>query len=118
MSTHFFTDKAKSLLSAFNARIGQTEQEGKITTWLKITHDDTTYYTHKSTEWRDKAFFLPKIESDKLTFNIIKPNNEDVTTTVYGYYHGHLIETFLNHFDGVFSSADASARPQSGDVVS
>lgn len=118
MSTHFFTDKAKSLLSAFNAKIGQTEQEGKITTWEKITHDDTTYYTHKSTEWRNEAFFLPKIESDKLTFNIIKPKGKDITTAAYGYYHGHLIETFLNHFDDVFSSADASARPQAGDVIS
>ncbi|MGZ0009589.1 hypothetical protein [Burkholderia gladioli] len=118
MSTHFFTSQAKKLLDSFNARIDQAEQKGKITTWEKVIHNNTTYYTHKSTEWRNKAFFLPKIESDKLTFNIIKPKENNITVTAYGYYHGHLIETFLNHFDDVFSSAHASAGPQTGDVIS
>ncbi|WP_080419577.1 hypothetical protein [Burkholderia ubonensis] len=118
MSTHFFTNQAKNLLDSFNAKIEQTEQKGKITTWEKVTHNNTIYYTHKSTEWRNEAYFLPKIESDKLTFNIIKPKEKNVTVSVYGYYHGHIIETFLNHFDNVFSIAHASAGPQAGDVVS
>ncbi|MCS3395418.1 hypothetical protein NX868_06965 [Burkholderia thailandensis] len=118
MSTHFLTNQAKKLLDSFNAKIEQTEQKGKITTWEKVTHNNATYYTHKSTEWRNEAFFLPKVESDKLTFNIIHPNGKTITIQAYGYYHGHLIETFLNHFDEVFSSAHASAGPQAGDIIS
>ena len=36
----------------------------------------------------------------------------------YGYYHGHLIETFLNHFDQSFSQGAASALPTNNDKVS
>jgi hypothetical protein len=41
-----------------------------------------------------------------------------VTKIVYGYYHGHLIETFLNHFDSDFSDGSATALPAAGDLVS
>jgi hypothetical protein len=37
---------------------------------------------------------------------------------VYAYYHGHLIETFLNHFDKDFTKAEATSLPTSGDHCS
>ena len=116
MAVQFFTNSAQSLLDAFNARIEQKEQEGKITTWEKSA--DGKYYTHKSSQWSKLAWFKPVIYSDRLTFNIIKAKDKNVSTTAYGYYHGHLIETFLNHFDQKILTGVAIALPTSGDKVS
>src|ERR1700760_2962072 len=102
MAIHFTTATPEALLKSFDARIAQTEPEGKITTWEKS--DDGKYYTHKAAHWAKKAWLLPKIEANQLTFNIIKPENMNVSSMVYAYYHGHLVETFLNHFDEEFET--------------
>lgn len=115
MAIHFYTADPKALLAAFNARIAQKEPKGKITTWERS--DDGIYYTHKAAEWKGRAWLKPAIGNQKLTFNVIKPQNMNITSTVYAYYHGHLIETFLNHFDQAFSSAAATALPESPDLV-
>jgi hypothetical protein len=114
MAVHFKTTSAKSLLNSFDARIKQAEQIGKITTWEK---DEDGDYTHKSAEWKNKAWFRPKIENDQLTFHIIRQQDVDMTIIVYGYYHGHIVETFLNHFDDAFEYAIASARAEAGDNI-
>lgn len=116
MAVHFITSTAQTLLKEFDARISQKEQTGKIITWEKS--DDGKYYTHKAAEWAKKAWFLPTIETNQLTFNIIKPKNQNVTDVVYGYYHGHLIETFLNHLDKGFTVGVASALPEKNDLLS
>lgn len=115
MAIHFTTTNAASLLKSFDARISQTEAKGKITTWEKSA--DGKYYTHKATEWNKKAWLLPKIEATQLTFNIIRPKDQNVSTLVYAYYHGHLIETFLNHFDKSFGNSIASALPEANDNI-
>lgn len=114
MSVQFFTDTPKALLNEFDKRIAQSDAKGKINTWLK----DGDYYTHKANDWTKKAWFLPSVESGKLVFNIIKPKGSNVSTIVYGYYHGHLTETFLNHFDKSFNHASSSALPVAGDRCS
>lgn len=113
MSVFFYSANPKALLAAFEARIAQVEPKGKITTWVKTSE----HFTHKATDWAKKAFFLPKIEDDKLVFNIIRPKDENISVTTYGYYHGHLTETFLNHFDSSFTAARSSATPSAGDNV-
>jgi len=114
VAAHFITSAAQALLNGFNARIAQADPKGKITTWEKSA--DGRHYTHKAAEWRQQAWFLPNVESNQLTFNIIKPENQNVSSLVYAYYHGHLIETFLNHFDESFSNAVASALPEAADL--
>ena len=114
MAIYFTTEKPKALLTAFDARINQTEAKGKIETWVKVGD----YYTHKAADWRRKAFLKPRVSANQLTFNIIKPEGADISVPVYGYYHGHLIETFLNHFDQDFSSSSASPKCTDGDVCS
>lgn len=116
MAINFITSNPKSLLASFDARINQKELSGKIITWEKS--DDGKYYTHIAPEWNKRAWLSPKIALDQLTFNIIKPKNANVNTTVYAYYHAHLIETFLNHFDQSFTNAFATALAVSGDHVS
>jgi|ERR1700733_2571920 len=113
MSVTFFTPDAKKLREEFDARIAQREQKDKITTWEKST--DGIYYTHKATEWTKKAWFKATVGDDRLTFNIIKPKDASVSPVTYAYYHGHLTETFLNHFDRDFSSGQSSALATAGD---
>lgn len=115
MSIHFTTDGAQALLNAFDQRIHQTAPTGKIMTWEKSS--DGIYYTHKAPAWHKKAWLKPSIFATQLVFNIIKPNNANVSTMIYGYYHGHLIETFLNHFDQSFVYGMASALPSGIDNV-
>ena len=114
MAVYFFTSNAHALLNSFKQRIHQAEAKGKITTWAEDADGD---FTHKSAEWGGKAWFRPVVSSDRLTFKIIKQKTVTMTTQVYGYYHGHLIETFLNHFDNAFTSGCATAQPASGDIV-
>lgn len=116
MAVRFYTENGHSLLNAFNTRISQKETTGKITTWERS--EDGVYYTHRAKEWNKKAWFKPVVYSKYLAFNIIKPKNSNISITVYGYYHGHLIETFLNHFDDKFDSGEGTARAISGDNVS
>jgi len=115
MAIHFTTTNAQALLKAFDDRISQVEQKGKILTWEKS--NDGKYYTHKATDWAKKAWLQPKIETSQLTFSIIHPNNANVSKLVYAYYHGHLIETFLSHFDQYFVNGVASALTEAGDNV-
>jgi hypothetical protein len=114
MAVHFHTDAPKALLAKFNAAIKQNEPKGKIDTW-KLS-EDGKYYTHTAERWTKKAWFKPSTSDKLLTFNIIKPKSQDVTSSVYAYYHGHLIETFLNHFKSDFSTAAATALTTAGDI--
>ncbi len=112
MAVIFTTSSAQSLLNKFKQRISQTELKGKITTW---SIDEDGDFTHDAANWTRKAWFRPIASTDRLTFNIIKPTNTTMSSVVYAYYHGHLIETFLNHFDREFSSGSATALPVDGD---
>lgn len=114
MAVYFETPDPAALLKSFEARIDQTEAKGKVVTWERGL--DKKQYTHASKEWKDKAHFKPKVEPSRLTFNIIRLKGIDVVT--YAYYHGHLIETFLAHFDHEFVTGSATALPAAGDVLS
>lgn len=114
MAVNFRTTNPSDLLHRFDTAINQTEWKGKITTWEK---NPQGFYTHKAANWRHKAFFKPTITAGVLTFSLVRPKSVVVTVATYGYYHGHLIETFLNHFDRLFTSADATALPAAGDSL-
>jgi hypothetical protein len=117
MSITFVSSNPRGLLNAFQDRIAQTSAEGKITTWEAVLHNGVTYYTHKAKDWHQKAYLRPLFKEGALVFNIIHPDKKTISTTVYGYYHGHLTETFLNHFDTLFSNASSSALAATGDII-
>ncbi len=116
MAVYFVTAAPAALLKAFDDRIAQTEAKGKITTWQKSP--DGKFYTHKAEDWKAKAWFQATVDQGRLRFNIIRPKDKNVAVEVYGYYHGHLIETFLNHFDRDFSEGTVTSMPANGDNVS
>lgn len=116
MAVHFQCIAPGELLRAFDACIAQQEPAaGRITTWEK--HADGKHYTHRAAEWSGQAWFKAHVQDGQLSFLIVKPRSADVTARAYAYYHGHLIETFLAHFDLRFSRAVASALPDNGDIV-
>jgi hypothetical protein len=115
VAVYFDTSKPQALLDKFIARVNQKEVEGKITTWKQ--HKDKVHFTHTSAEWHEKAFMKPKVERDRLVFNIIQPQGVTVTWIVYAYYHGHLIETFINHFHDNFTEGKATSQGTTGDVL-
>lgn len=112
MAVQFYTANPKALLAAFNKRIDQEEPKGKITTWARDKDGD---YTHVAKDWTNKAWFSPKIVEGALAFNILGTKDVVMPVVVFGYYHGHLTETFLNHFDDMFVSASSTAKNALGD---
>jgi hypothetical protein len=86
-----------------------------VETWNIDSDGDLT---HAPDQWKNKAWFRPKVSHDELLiFNILSPRGKRMSRTVYGVYHGRLIEMLLVHFDEEFSRASATALPVSGDVV-
>jgi hypothetical protein len=109
----FTTSEPHQLLAKFDAAIAKGSGPGSITTWQKVEDD----YTHVAPGWAKKAYMEPKIEPNGLVFNIIKNVSTNVTVEVYAYYHGHLMETFLRHFDHDYDSVETSALGSAGDLV-
>lgn len=114
MAVNFFTSDPNDLLDSFNKCIEQEESKGKITTWVRDNDGD---YTHAADNWKWKAWFRPKVIEGALVFNILGRSNVAMSTATYGYYHGHLTETFLNHFDRKFSSGSSTALPTKDDSM-
>ncbi len=114
MAVYFETSDPQRLLGAFNAAIALDNSKGGIATWEKLP---SGHYSHEAAQWRRKAFFLPRIGNQRLIFNIVPPQDGSISTVVYAYYHGHLIETMLNHFDKLFTLGSATALPDVNDQV-
>lgn len=114
MAVNFVTSNPSNLLAEFKKRIKQSDSKGKITTWEEDSDGD---FTHKSSQWGNRAWMHPVIKSGILTFVIIGQKDTVLVTEVYGFYHGHLTETFLNHFDNSFSTASSTALPTPEDRV-
>lgn len=115
MAVFFTCEEPQALLNAFQARIDQSEPKGSITTWVRS--EDRRFYTQRAEGWARKAWFRPSVSQTTLVFNIVKPANQNISTVAYAYYHGHLIETFMAHFDHMFADARATAMPAANDVV-
>lgn len=115
MAVYVKTKNAAALLDFFREKVEQSNPDGKITTWKPSS--DKKYFTHASKQWEYAAWMKPSVETDRLAFYIIKSKDKAVTQTAYGFYHGHIVETFLNHFDLQFSSVEVTALPEVNDNV-
>lgn len=111
MALRFNTKTPKKLLTFLRGAI----DDGRIVTW---DYDSDGDFTHMAAQWKNKAWFRPKIvKRRELQFIILKPQNEVITSEIYAVYHGRLIEAMLAHFDNMFINASASPLPELGDVV-
>jgi hypothetical protein len=113
MAVYFETSDPAGLLRKFEAAVEKGAGKDSITTWVSVKGD----FTHAAVQWNKKAYFEPHVDEKRLRFNIVKTVGANILVTVYGFYHGHLVETFLNHFDGDFDRAIATSLPSTGDRV-
>jgi hypothetical protein len=110
MSIILNTSDPSGLLSAFKKAIN----ERRVVTWA---YDKDGDFTHTTEQWKNKAWFSPRISIGQLKFVIIPPQNQNISREVYAIYHGRFAESMLAHFDDRFSSSIATAMPDSGDLV-
>jgi hypothetical protein len=110
MAVRAFTNEPKRLLSALKEAIA----EGRIDTWRIDADGDLT---HTARQWAGKAWMRPRIFDDRLVFNIIASKTEKMSKTVYGVYHGRLIQTLLIHFDDRIERLVATARATAEDNI-
>ncbi|MET4138120.1 hypothetical protein [Pedobacter sp. UYP1] len=97
------TNAPADLLAAIKKEI----DEEKIETW---SYDADGDFTHTPEQWRYDAWLRPKIYVGELRFGILKNENIDMSTIIYGVYHGRFIEMLLSHFDNKFTDALATAH--------
>jgi len=110
MAIYFTTETPRGLLKAFNDAVDQ----GDITTWERDSDGD---YTHKAQDWKKKLWLTPTPETHRLAFYTIPPSGKKLARKDFAYYHGHLIETFINHFPKIFDLAQATPNADGSDKV-
>lgn len=111
MALYFKTGNPQKLLDEFKKAI----KEGRVATWSYDKDDD---FTHTPEQWKNQAWFRPKIETNGLAFYIFRPKNTNITSLVYAVYHGRFIESMLLHCDNLFTDSIATALPMVNDNVS
>lgn len=105
----FITTRPQALKNEFDKLIA----DGDVRTWEKDKDGD---YTHRATQWKSRAWLRPEVVAGtSLTFTILFRTSETEKRLVYSYYHGHMVETFLNHLFGSFSKVEATPIPTGKD---
>lgn len=98
----FWTENPQGLLNKFKELINQDEPKGRINTWEE--HKDG--FRHTAKDWKETGLMEPVIADDKksLYFKMTVAKGE----YAYSYYHGHLLQTFIEHLSKHFKSAQFS----------
>jgi hypothetical protein len=110
MAVRVFTSNPNSLMHTVRLSI----TTGTVVTWSIDSDGDLT---HSPEQWRNRAWFRPKVLDDRIIFNLLGPKSKSLTRTEYAVFHGRLIEMFLTHFDERFTRVTATALPAEGDIV-
>ncbi|MBR8657879.1 hypothetical protein KDH83_31685, partial [Achromobacter sp. Marseille-Q0513] len=99
MTIRFWTANPQGLLDKFKELIEQEEPKGRINTWEQ--HDGG--FRHTAKDWKELGLFKSAIAEDKksLIFNMTVNKGE----YTYAYYHGHLLQTFIEHLGAHFQQA-------------
>ena len=106
--------KPKESPEALLKEIKATVKTPTVETWSIDSDGD---FTHLPSQWKHKGWFRPRIDGNDLVFRFLGNKNEVTSKEVYGVYHGRFIEMLLNHFDDKFKTAEATALPAKGDLI-
>lgn len=95
----FKTDDPVVLLAAFRRLIRQSGRRGRIDSW----EETASGFGHTAPNWQGLAWFKAEISMDsrELLFLLHKPKSE----YAFAYYHGHLLQVFIEHLNDGFDSA-------------
>jgi hypothetical protein len=110
MAVRVFCNSPQQLLAEIKGAI----REGTVQTWSVDSDGDLT---HSPEQWRNKAWFRPRLEPGKLLFIILSPRGIRMSKETYAVFHGRLIEMLLAHFDVKFARATATSLPSDGDKI-
>jgi len=110
MALLFKTNAPQALLNDFKKKI----DEGHVVTW---SYDKNGDFTHTPDQWRFSAWMRPSIDIGGLRFNIVGNAKLITSKTVYGVYHGRLVESVATHCDDRFTEASVTARATNSDVI-
>ncbi len=119
MATFLATNNAAGLIAAFNQAIANHARHSgspRVTTWKHVVHEGNNFYMHTAQEWTSKAWFRGDAEPNRAAFYIKPVQNVILTRTVYAYYAGHLIETFIRDFPTLFTGAQATPSAVGADA--
>ncbi len=99
MAVDFYTQDAEALITKFIKLISQDEPKGRINTWE--VHKKG--FRHTSENWREKGLLTATIDDDnkKLSFRQTELTEE----YAYSYYQAHILQVFIEHLSGLFTSA-------------
>src|SRR5437870_2357406 len=81
-----------SVPSTLLKNIKKAIDEDHIETWA---YDENGDFTHTAQQWENRAWLRPTVASGALLLGLLGQQNEDVTTVIYGVYHGRFIEMLL-----------------------
>ena|ERR1700761_3274427 len=109
MALIFTTPDPAQLLKEIKAGIDNKD----IETWVYDADGD---FTHKPTQWYQKAYLRPKIYTGELRFGILNASGTELSRLHYAVYHGRFIEMLLTHFDEKFTKALATAQKSDPDL--
>jgi hypothetical protein len=88
------------------ASIRKAIDNKRIDTW---SYDKDGDFTHTPGQWANHAWLRPTIEQGSLCFGLLGQTGVDMTSALYGVYHGRFIEMLLTHFDRDFLAVGATA---------
>lgn len=88
---------------------------GAVRAWLVFSKGGTDYFTH-ATDFRELAYLVPTVLSDRLLFHLAKPTALAPHPDLFGLYHGRFVEMLQSHFADRFTTVTASAGPIIGDL--
>lgn len=93
------TDDPVGLLNRFRQLIRQKNRRGRIDTW----EETACGFGHTAANWQGLAWFKAEVSGDgrELLFMLHKPRSE----YAFAYYHGHLLQVFIEHLNDGFKSA-------------
>jgi hypothetical protein len=106
MSVRALTDDAQGLLNEIMRLI----DESHIVTW-EYNRDGDFTHTASGGQWKNKAWFRPKPEAERLRLRLLKPKNREINREIFAVYHGRFIEMLVAHVPSYFTDARATPNP-------
>jgi hypothetical protein len=110
MSIYVRTADPHKLISDINDKI----KKSNIDTW---SVDDEGDYTHTAIQWKNRAWFHPIFETDRVVFAIWGRVSENLSVVDYAIYHGRFVEMLLSHFDNECNNIEVTSLATSYDRI-
>lgn len=110
MSIYVKTTCPHELLSAIREKVNKN----MVDSWEVDSDGD---FTHKSEQWRYKAWFHPVIEDDRVVFAIWGRKSKNMSVEEYAAYHGKFVRMLLVHFDHQVNSIEVTPLATTYDSI-